>query len=372
MLNTIELAYVNYANIPGTFGSNVAFTPSNYEFYTRSSDGTLTEIPATSLVLPTMRGSENNPHLASNNADTFYGEVNRELWVSYENSNAGVNIRLVNPDPAGIYEPRAARVSGGWAEGDTLIEVENLIGSDHADTLTGNRFSNTFEGGRGDDTLAGASTYVFNAGDGTDRIDDSTGNIRFGQDKSDDYAGATYAFAYFDGNVRLTVVNNGVTLNTIDFSQYPSLFLFSAYDGNRYQGFNVDLPTRQNSQGSPALSADSIDNSDTYIFEAGDGKEIIQGEGDGLGNKLIFRAPSGETYADADFQSNRGFLGDDLVLSEANDGSDLEIVVSLEGVETNRVIVQGYFSTGDDEAYTIYRNALSEDTIVSDILAETS
>ena len=60
------------------------------------------------------------------------------------------------------------------------------------------------------------------------------------------------------------------------------------------------------------------------------------------------------------------------MLSEANDGSDLEIVVSLEGVETNRVIVQGYFSTGDDEAYTIYRNALSEDTIVSDILAETS
>ena len=133
------------------------------------------------------------------------------------------------------------------------------------------------------------------------------------------------------------------------------------------------VPPQQNSPSGPPLF-DLLDGSgsDIYIFEAGDGKEIIRGDVDGLGNSLIFRAPSGETYADADFQSSRGFLDENRELTEANDGSDLEIVVSLEGVETNRVIVQGYFSAGDDEAYTIYRNALSEDTIVSDILAETS
>ena len=110
---------------------------------------------------------------------------------------------------------------------------------------------------------------------------------------------------------------------------------------------------------------------DIYLFDAGDGNDIIRGEGDGVGNKLLFEPLSEGPYADSDFAFYRGFLRGGKDLAEHASGTDLEIVVSLEGVEMNRVIVQNYFASGDD-AYTIYRDSLSEDTIVQTAPAETS
>ena len=110
---------------------------------------------------------------------------------------------------------------------------------------------------------------------------------------------------------------------------------------------------------------------DFYLFDAGDGNDLIRGEGDGLGNKLLFEPLSGGTYADANFAFNKGFLTGGTSLTEHDSGTDLEIVVSLGGVEQNRVIVQSYFSQADD-AYTIYRNSLSENMIVSTQPAETA
>ena len=50
--------------------------------------------------------------------------------------------------------------SGGHATGDVLTNIENLIGSTHADTLTGDAGDNRLEGLAGADTLDG--------GDGVD------------------------------------------------------------------------------------------------------------------------------------------------------------------------------------------------------------
>ena len=41
----------------------------------------------------------------------------------------------------------------GGAGSDTLVTVENLIGSDHNDSLTGDTGANTLIGGLGNDTL---------------------------------------------------------------------------------------------------------------------------------------------------------------------------------------------------------------------------
>ncbi len=64
--------------------------------------------------------------------------------ASYEGSDEGVRVSL-----------DSGTGSGGHAEGDTLINIENLIGSDHRDTLIGDMNANTLEGGRGDDVLEG-------------------------------------------------------------------------------------------------------------------------------------------------------------------------------------------------------------------------
>ena len=93
-------------------------------------------------------------------ADTINGGGGIDT-VSYAGSSAGVTVDL-----QGVV--RIGRVSygygsGGDAEGDKLLSIENIIGSDHGDTLTGNRLSNRLEGGGGADMLyggAGDDTYI--------------------------------------------------------------------------------------------------------------------------------------------------------------------------------------------------------------------
>ncbi len=50
-----------------------------------------------------------------------------------------------------------AENSGGDADYDTLIDIENLVGSAFGDTLVGEEGSNRIEGGDGDDSIAGAA-----------------------------------------------------------------------------------------------------------------------------------------------------------------------------------------------------------------------
>ena len=65
-------------------------------------------------------------------------------WAVYDASSAGVTVSLA-----------AGTGSGGDAEGDILHGIDGLIGSPHADTLTGNTRGNELVGGAGDDTLDG-------------------------------------------------------------------------------------------------------------------------------------------------------------------------------------------------------------------------
>ena len=77
--------------------------------------------------------------------------------VSYITSTAGVKACL-----DGSYG------SGGDAQDDVLIAVENLTGSDFADTLSGGTGVNVLAGGDGDDVLEGLG--------GADRLDGGSGS----------------------------------------------------------------------------------------------------------------------------------------------------------------------------------------------------
>ena len=74
----------------------------------------------------------------------------------------------------------------GYASGDDLNSIENVIGSDHRDILTAASGGSVITGGEEDDTLTGGSgsdTFVFASGDGDDEINSFT--ITGGQDKID-------------------------------------------------------------------------------------------------------------------------------------------------------------------------------------------
>ena len=65
---------------------------------------------------------------------------------------------------------------GGDAEGDVIIDVERVIGSDHADVLIGDGNKNSLSGQGGDDVLRGSGGDDFLLGySGADRLEGGSG-----------------------------------------------------------------------------------------------------------------------------------------------------------------------------------------------------
>lgn len=80
--------------------------------------------------------------------------------VDYSTSGAGVTLRLWNN-----------QALGGDAQGDTLVGIENVIGSDHNDILIAGDGTNELRGGLGSDYLDGlAGDDRLYGGDGDDRL----------------------------------------------------------------------------------------------------------------------------------------------------------------------------------------------------------
>ncbi len=134
----------------------------------------------------TLRGREGNDSLEGGlGADIVDGGAGSDT-ADYFSSSAAVDVSLSN-----------GTATGGDAEGDTLIDIENITGTDFADTLEGNDEANILSGGRDDDTLIG------NAGDDT-LIGGRGGDALIGGEGVDI---ADYALS-----------NTGVTIDMVDGS----------------------------------------------------------------------------------------------------------------------------------------------------------
>jgi Ca2+-binding RTX toxin-like protein len=98
-------------------------------------------------------------------ADTLTGGTGNDTAV-YVGSSAGVRVSLVT----GLG-------SGGDAEGDRLSGIENLIGSDFADSLTGDAAANELFGGGGNDILVGGGgDDRLRGGEGADALSGGAGS----------------------------------------------------------------------------------------------------------------------------------------------------------------------------------------------------
>jgi Ca2+-binding RTX toxin-like protein len=99
-------------------------------------------------------------------ADTINGGQGIDT-VSYEESTEGVYASL-NWD---YSDPYSKQGSGGSAEGDILISIENVTGSSYDDKILGTGEANTFNGMEGNDFLDGyGGADTFDGGKGIDTV----------------------------------------------------------------------------------------------------------------------------------------------------------------------------------------------------------
>jgi Ca2+-binding RTX toxin-like protein len=85
------------------------------------------------------------------------------------NGGSGIDTATYADAVSAVTVSLAAGTATGGAGFDVLIDIENVIGSNFADTLIGNLFANILRGGDGNDTLdGGAGSDTINGGAGID------------------------------------------------------------------------------------------------------------------------------------------------------------------------------------------------------------
>jgi Ca2+-binding RTX toxin-like protein len=153
-------------------GTPLSFTVSQFENVTGSNlADTITGNSSDNILL----GANGNDILnggAGN--DTLNGGADIDT-ASYQDAIAAVNVSLTNGNAA------------GGAGFDTLISIENIIGSGFADTITGSSSANHLNGGNGNDSIfGGLGSDLLTGGAGRDTL--------FGGSDTDP---DTFAFASF-------------------------------------------------------------------------------------------------------------------------------------------------------------------------------
>jgi Ca2+-binding RTX toxin-like protein len=177
-------------------------------------------------------GPQNDVLRGGEGGDLLDGGADSDT-ASYEYSTAGVFVSLAEGLRAAAY---------GTAEGDTLVSIENLTGSDYHDDLWGDSGSNIIRGLGGDDSLkgyGGADTLF--GGDNNDTLFglDGTDTLRgeLGNDTINGGAGRDNLYGGLGGDkfVWSTTAETGVTRETADM-----VWDFRFLDGDRIDVSAID------------------------------------------------------------------------------------------------------------------------------------
>ena len=126
-----------------TYTPATGFTGADDFTYTLEDSQGGSDVGTVNLTLNAVGGGNDDTFIGTSAVETFDGGIGNDT-VDYSGSGAKITIDLSN-----------GTATGGDAAGDTLISIENLIGTDFYDTLTGNAAENTLTGGLGNDVLKG-------------------------------------------------------------------------------------------------------------------------------------------------------------------------------------------------------------------------
>ena len=129
------------ARIYGTAGKDTLVGTAEYDIISGGADDDTIDGGASG---DKMAGQDGNDTFIGGAGNDYMDGGNGVDKVDYSASTSGVKVFL-----------GTGKAYGGQAEGDTLVNIENLVGTQYRDTLVGNNDANTLIGGRGDDALHG-------------------------------------------------------------------------------------------------------------------------------------------------------------------------------------------------------------------------
>jgi len=245
---------------------------------------------------PADQGPGADYFIATNSTETFNGGSGRDT-VSYHKSTAGISVNMSpNASPA-----------GGFATGDTLLFIENVIGSNYRDVIHGDTGANIIVGLGGDDLI--------NGNGGADRLYGDAGNdevMNFGragvQTYLDGGSGSdTIRYTTGGGRAEITTgtekdlvelkISDSQNFRVVitDFQPYWEAFGNTVTEAESFRGDRISLLFNTNFGESP----DDLANFQTIIS----------------GDDLTLRFNNGEVNGDIVFQD----IGQWLDL-EVNDG----------------------------------------------------
>jgi Ca2+-binding RTX toxin-like protein len=190
-------------------------------------------------------------------------------------SDTGVTVTLSN-----------GRGYGGTAEGDTLLSVENVLGSQHNDTLSGDDGNNVLTGLNGNDTLKG--------GGGADTLNGDAGNDTL------------------KGGGGADTLNGGTGIDTASYADSAagvviSLIADSAYGGDAFGDNLNEIENLTGSSHDDTLAGDNGAN----VLNGMNGKDTLRGYG---GNDTLVGGEGGDyLYGMEGMDTLRGDAGDDML-----------------------------------------------------------
>lgn len=274
-------------------------------------------------------------------ADTVDGGAGIDM-VSYADSIVGVRVDLLSNTG-----------TGGFADGDTYIDIENVFGSNQNDVLLGNGGVNRLSGGANNDTLfgRGGNDTLF-GGQGNDRLDGGAGDdAMVGETGNDFYVvnstgDQVFEFAgngidtvqvflgnyTLDANVERGVLgvaggqrDSNIVGNTL------SNFLRGNAGDNRIEG-RIGADTIQGRDGNDVIEGQrGFD----QIF-GGTGNDVIAG---GLGKDVINGGPGADTFIYRSVLDSRAgpALRDRINDFDTNDDTfDLSLIDANSGASGNQ------------------------------------
>jgi Ca2+-binding RTX toxin-like protein len=230
----------------------------------------------------TMTGTTGNDvFLGSGGADTINGLASTPPGgdrMDYTGSVTGVSVSLAT-----------GTGSGGDAEGDTLISIEELTGSAFDDSLTGNADQNKLYGGAGADSIdGGAGDDLIDGGAGADSLNGGAGNDTL------------MARALADGTLE-DQIDGGVGVDQLQLtdSAYGAIVDISESSANP-----VGIEHVLGSNFADTITGNAFDNR----LSGGLGNDIIRG---GAGGDILHGDDGNDTV--------EGGLGNDSVYGDAGD-----------------------------------------------------